>query len=100
MSGMSRGGRRGERGRREENKLVFDRKLKIVEIFSAEVEKSVGRVLSSSHDVFLFFSLSPSVYLLFYSPEMQYSYRRIVVKGTGKSIHLLQNIPQGQTWTV
>lgn len=43
-------------GEVEENKLVFDRKLKIVEIFSADVEKkSVGRVLSSSHDVFPFF---------------------------------------------
>lgn len=38
---------------------MFGRKLKIVEIFSAEVEKSVGRVLSSSYDVFpFFFSLS------------------------------------------
>lgn len=48
MSGMSR------RGRRDDNILVFDRKSKIVKIFSADVEKSVGRVLSSSHDVFLF----------------------------------------------
>lgn len=43
------------RGRREENKLVFDQKLKIVEIFSADV---VGSSLSSSYDVFPFFSLS------------------------------------------
>lgn len=54
MSRMSRRGRRGRRGRREENIIVFDRKLKIVEIFSADVEKSVGRVLSS-YDVFPFF---------------------------------------------
>lgn len=61
MSRMSR------RGRRDDNILVFDRKLKIVEIFSAEVEKSVGRVLSSSHDVFPFFSLSLSFCLPPYS---------------------------------
>lgn len=60
---------RGRRGIREENILVFDRKLKIVEIFSAEVEKSIGRVLSSSYDVFLFFSLSPSVYPLILFPR-------------------------------
>lgn len=39
-----------------------------------------------------FFSLSPSVYLLILFPEMQSSYRRIVVKGIGKSIHLLKKI--------
>lgn len=93
-------GRRGRRGIWEDNILVFDRKLKIVEIFSAERKVWVGSSLSSSHDVFLFFPLSPSVYLLILFPEMQSSYRRIVAKGTGKSIHLLQNMPQGQTWTV
>lgn len=99
-SWMERLDGRGRGGRREENKLVFDRKLKIVEIFSADVEKSVGRVLP------LFFSRRlpcfscPSVNLLLLFPEMQSSYRRIVVKGIGKSIFLLQNIPQGQTWTV
>lgn len=83
-----------EEKRREENKLVFDRKLKIVEIFSADV---VGSSLSSSYDVFPFFPLSPSVHLRILSPDMQYLYRRIVAKGTRKSIHLLKNIPQGQT---
>lgn len=94
MSGMSRGGRRG---RREDNILVFGRKLKIVEIFSADV---VGSSLPSSHDVFLFFSLSASVNLLILFPDMQSLYRRIAAKGIRKSIHLLKNIPQGQTWTV
>lgn len=87
--------RRGRRGRREENILVFDRKLKIVEIFSADV---VGSSLSSSYDVFpFFFLLSPSVNLLLLFPGIQSSYRRIVVKGTRKIIHLLKNVPQGQT---
>lgn len=51
--------------RREENKLVFDRKLKIVEIFSADV---VGSSLSSSHDVFLFFLSLLLSTSSFYSP--------------------------------
>lgn len=97
LNGRGRRGRRGERSIWDDNILVFGRKLKIVEIFSADVEKSVGRVLSSSHDVFPFFLLSPSVYLLLLFPEMQSSYRRIIVEGIGKSIHLLKNIPQGQT---
>jgi len=84
--------------RREDNIIVFDRKLKIVEIFSADV---VGSSLPSSYDVFLFFSLSLLLSTSsFYFPEMQSLYRRIVVKGVGKSIHLLKNIPQGQTWIV
>lgn len=45
---------------------MFDRKLKIVEIFSADV---VGSSLSPSYDVFLFFPLSPSVNLLILFPR-------------------------------
>lgn len=56
------------RGRREDNKLVFDRKLKIVEIFSADV---VGSSLSLffSRRLPFFFSLSPSVNLLILFPR-------------------------------
>lgn len=97
MSRMSRRGGRGRRGIREYNIIVFGRKLKIVEIVRLP---TLPREKCGSGPLFFlrrlpFFPLSPSVYLLFYSPEMQYSYRRIVVKGIGKSIHLLQNIPQG-----
>lgn len=53
--------------RREDNIIVFDRKLKIVEIFSADV---VGSSLPSSYDVFLFFSLSLLLSTSsFYSPK-------------------------------
>lgn len=52
---MGEGGEVEEK-RREDNKLVFGRKLKIVEILSADV---VGSSLPSSYDVFpFFFSLS------------------------------------------
>lgn len=80
---------------------MFDRKLKIVEIFSAEVG---GREKCGSGPLFFlrrlpfFLSLSPSVNLLVLFPEMQSSYRRIVVKGIGNSINLLGIFLKGRLW--